>query len=87
MLSSGKTHINIFFKGKKIVTVVRTIKQGTDSVNNFVTKHVPPLEVNYWKVVNITASETSNYKPNILKLCTHTLVTYEPELFQAMYFR
>lgn len=82
MLRSGETHLKILFKGKAIFTGIRTIEQGTDFVNNFVTKHVSPLKVNYWEVVNITASEIFDYKPNILKLCTHPLVTHEPGLFK-----
>lgn len=87
IVSFGKLRMNVFFSGKAIVTGIQKELTGVQFVESFRKQLVKPLEVVGWKIVNITGADTLDFKPNITKLCEHPAVTYEPELFNALYYR
>lgn len=79
--------VNLFFKGKAIISGIKDIKTGIMITQKFLKDLEKPAHIIEWRVVNITASGKLNSPPPFHKFISHPKVIYEPELFNAAYFQ
>lgn len=79
--------MNIFFTGKAIITGIRDEKDGLRLMKEFLKKVKPKVDIVSSKIVNVTGCAALGFRPDCKRLCLHSDVTYEPELFPAIYYQ
>lgn len=79
--------INIFLSGKAIVTGIQDEKIGLMLIEKFLKEIKPEIDIVSSKIVNVTGCAALGFRPDCRRLCMHSDVTYEPELFPAIYYQ